>query len=133
MRSKIQLVDLVKFNPNHFYLDFWAPANMYAIAGGMPSMVMSATGALGALAYFKAAGGNKNFYANNYLMAGRLIMGATLGMALGYKFFGDRQRLHNAWLSERLRRRYPECMDLHQTDLWKLKGVTAPHEFYQWK
>jgi len=27
--------------------------------------------------------------------------------------FGDRQRLHNAWVAERLRRRYPESLKLN--------------------
>merc|ERR1712010_213666 len=104
MQGKIQRVDLVKFNPNHFHMDFWSAQNMYTI-----------------------------FYTNNLRVTGRLAIGLTLGLALGYSRFGDRQRLHNAYVAERLRRRYPESMNLHHTDLWRLKGVAAPHEFYQWK
>ena len=94
---------------------------------------MGGLGALGSLAYYQASGGHKNFYTNIMRMSGRLFIGLSLGLALGYNKFGDRQRLHNAYLAERLRRRYPESLSLHQTDLWKLKGVTAPHDFYQWK
>ena len=54
---------------------------------------------------------------------GRLAFGGVLGLALGYKFFGDRQRLHNAYIAERIRRRYPESMTLSTHDLWKYKGV----------
>ena len=133
MRGKIQLAELVKWNPQNFHMEFWSASNMYTILGGAPSMVMSGAGALGSLAYYQASGASANFYTNNMRAFGRLFMGATLGMALGYKFFGDRQRLHNAYLAERLRRRYPESMTLHQSDLWMVKGVTAPHEFYQWK
>ena len=133
MRGKIQLAELVKWNPQNFHMEFFDAANMYAILGGAPSMIMSGAGALGSYAYYQAGGASRNFYTNNMRGFGRLFVGATLGMAVGYKFFGDRQRLHNAYLAERLRRRYPESMTLHEHDLWRLKGVTAPHEFYQWK
>ena len=61
-------------------------------------------------------------------------MGFVLGAAVGFHKFGDRQKLHNAWVAERLRRRYPESMNLvvASGDLWKFKGVHAPHEFYKW-
>ena len=133
MQGKIQNAELVKFNPQNFHMEFFNAANMYNILGGAPSMIMSGAGALGSLAYYQAGGASKNFYANNMRGFGRLFVGATLGMGLGYKFFGDRQRLHNAYVAERLRRRYPESMNLVETDLWRLKGVSAPHEFYQWK
>ena len=133
MAGKIQAAELVKFNPQNFHLDFWDAGNMFTILGGAPTMVMGALGAVGSLAYYQAAGTHKNFYSNNMRVTGRLFIGLSLGLALGYNRFGDRQRLHNAYLAERLRRRYPESMELHQADLWKLKGVSAPHEFYQWK
>ena len=133
MRGKIQLAELVKWNPQNFHLEFFDANNMYKVLGGAPSMIMSASGAGFAMAYYQASGASKNFYTNNMRLFGRLFVGASLGMALGYKFFGDRQTLHNAYLAERLRRRYPESMALHQGDLWTLKGVAAPHEFYQWK
>jgi len=47
--------------------------------------------------------------------------------------FGERQRLHNAYVAERLRRRYPESKSLDAHDLWSLKGVTAPQEYYKWQ
>ena len=133
MRGKIQLVELIKFNPQNFHLDFWSAQNMYDILGGAPTMVLATVGAVGSLAYYQASGASRNFYTNNLRMFGRLFMGCSLGLALGYQQFGDRQRLHNAYVAERLRRRYPESMSLHQGDLWKLKGVTAPHDYYQWK
>ena len=107
---------------------------MFSLLGGGPSFLMGATGAMGSLAYYQAgSGASRNFYTNNLRASGRIFMGFSLGLALGYKFFGDRQRLHNAFIAERLRRRYPESITLHQADLWKLKGVYAAHEFYQWK
>ena len=133
MRGKIQLAELVKFNPQNFHLEFLDAGNMYTILGGAPSLACGVLGAAGSLAYYQAAGASKNFYINNLRTTGRLLFGLSLGLSLGYNKFGDRQRLHNAYLAERLRRRYPESMKLHQTDLWKLKGVTAPHEFYKWQ
>ena len=65
-------------------------------------------------------------------MWGRIIVGGLFGLAVGYMQFGDRQRLHNAWVAERLRRRYPECMNLKEHDLWELKGVKAEHAYYKW-
>ena len=133
MQGKIQRVDLVKFNPNHFHMEFFNAANMYSILGGAPTMAMGALGAAASYGYYAAGGASANFYTNNMKVAGRVGLGLALGLSLGYAKFGDRQRLHNAYLAERLRRRYPESMSLSQTDLWKLKGVVAPHEFYQWK
>ena len=133
MQGKIQRVDTVKFNPNNFHLDFWDAGNMYSILGGAPTMMLGALGAAGSLAYYQAAGSHPNFYTNNMRVTGRLAFGLTLGLALGYSRFGDRQRLHNAYVAERLRRRYPESMNLHLTDLYRVKGVDAPHDFYQWK
>ena len=132
MRGKIQSAELVKFNPQNFHLAFWDAGNMYTILGGAPAMIMGVAGATASLAYYQAAGAHKNFYVNNMRVTGRLMMGLTFGLALGYQQFGDRQMLHNAYLAERLRRRYPESMQLHQTDLWKLKGVNAPHDMYKW-
>ena len=40
--------------------------------------------------------------------------------------------MHNAYIAERIRRRYPESMNLNNHDLWKYKGVKATHEFYRW-
>ena len=133
MRGKIQSVELIKFNPQNFHMEFWSADNMYQILGGAPTMTFAVLGSLGSFAYYKAAGASRNFYTNNMRVTGRLLFGCTLGLALGYQQFGDRQRLHNAYVAERLRRRYPESLDLHQADLWKLKGVQAPHDFYQWK
>ena len=108
MQGKIQLAELVKFNPQNFHMEFFDAANMYAILGGAPSMIMSGAGALGSYAYYQAGGASRNFYTNNMRGFGRIFVGASLGMAVGYKFFDDCQRLHNAFLAERFRSRYPE-------------------------
>ena len=61
-----------------------------------------------------------------------MCLGFAVGSFIGYMKFGDRQRLHNAWVAERLKRRYPECVNLDAHDLWKLKGIKPRHEFYRW-
>ena len=114
-------------------MEFFNASNMVSILGGAPTMAMGVLGAAASYGYYAAAGQSPNFYTNNMKVTGRIGLGLSLGLGLGYMKFGDRQRLHNAYIAERLRRRYPESMTLHHTDLWKLKGVTAPHEFYQWK
>ena len=63
---------------------------------------------------------------------GRFVFGSIVGAGLGYMKFGDRQKLHNAWVAERLRRRYPASKSLSVHDLWQYKGVKAPHDFYRW-
>jgi len=62
----------------------------------------------------------------------RVLLGAAIGGWAGYMRFGDRQRLHNAWVAERLRRRYPETLSLDETNLWRFKGIKANHTFYKW-
>ncbi len=106
---------------------------MYQILGGAPSIVCGALGAAASFGYYAAGSQTRNFYANNMKVTGRLMFGLSIGLSLGYMKFGDRQRLHNAYLAERIRRRYPESMGLDTSSLWQFKGVNAPHEFYQWK
>ena len=62
----------------------------------------------------------------------RIFLGAVVGGWAGYLKFGDRQRLHNAWVAERLRRRYPESLNLDSHDLYRFKGIKAPQPFYRW-
>ena len=97
-------------------------------------MAYMGTGIAFALMYFKngAQHAPQSFYALNMRMWGRVIVGGIAGLAAGYMQFGDRQRLHNAWVAERLRRRYPECLALKEIDLWQLKGVKADHSYYKW-
>lgn len=74
-----------------------------------------------------------NYYVNLHQGFGRIAFGGLLGGAFGYSKFGDRQKLHNAWVAERLRRRYPESMSLTTSDLWQYKGVAADQDFYKWR
>lgn len=63
----------------------------------------------------------------------RFAFGAILGLGLGYMKWGDRQKMHNAYTAEKIRRRYPESMTLGAADLWQYKGVTASHAYYLWR
>eukprot|EP00353_Schmidingerella_taraikaensis_P002690 CAMPEP_0185583262 /NCGR_PEP_ID=MMETSP0434-20130131/21416_1 /TAXON_ID=626734 ORGANISM="Favella taraikaensis, Strain Fe Narragansett Bay" /NCGR_SAMPLE_ID=MMETSP0434 /ASSEMBLY_ACC=CAM_ASM_000379 /LENGTH=166 /DNA_ID=CAMNT_0028202289 /DNA_START=60 /DNA_END=561 /DNA_ORIENTATION=+ len=111
MQSKIQRIELVKFNPNNFHMEFFDGKNLYEIIGGAPTMISGVLGAGASFAYYSAGGMSRNFYSNNMRVAGRLSMGLTLGLALGYSRFGDRQRLHNAYLAERLAAATPSQWD----------------------
>ena len=74
-----------------------------------------------------------NFYVMVHQSFARFAFGAIVGGAWGFLKFGDRQRVHNAWVAERLRRRYPESMNLNVADLWQYKGVPATQEYYRWR
>ena len=52
MRGKIQRVDLVKFNPQNFHMEFFDVNNMYQILGGAPTCIMGALGAAGSVMYY---------------------------------------------------------------------------------
>ena len=137
MASKIQRIETIKHCPNHWHIEFFSASSMWNIAGGAPTAVFGAAGALVSYSYYlgKAAHMPRNFHAHNMHSFARLFFGASLGLAFGYTQFGDRQRLHNAWVAERLRRRYPESMNLSVAadDLWKFKGVKAQQEYYAWR
>ena len=134
MQGKIQRIEMIKHMPNHWHMTFWNMRNMWTVLGDMGTAAYAAVGTSIAVLYFKngAAHVTPNFYAYNLRLWGRIAMGMTFGIAAGYMQFGDRQRLHNAWVAERLRRRYPDCMSLKTGDLWQLKGVKADHSYYKW-
>ena len=134
MLDKIQRIETIKHMPNHWHLDFFNAQNMWTILGGYGTAAFTAAGVGISVMYFNAGQVHapRNFYAYNTRLWGRVIVGAMFGLAAGYQQFGDRQKLHNAWVAERLRRRYPDCMSLKEKDLWQLKGVKAEHSFYRW-
>ncbi len=117
---KIRPIEFIKHNPQLFHLDPFDPNNLFQCAGGLKTTVFAVTGGLIALSYFSNSmrGRPYNFYHNLHVGAYRFLMGALIGGGIGYSKFGDRQRVHNAYVAERLRRRYPQSMELHTTDLW---------------
>ena len=129
-------MDTIKHSPNHFHMEFLNMSNMYSIMGGMNTMVFGLLGAGISSAYYSGFASTQanNAYAHSLRTILRFKFGLLVGLAVGYNRFGDRQRMHNAYVAERLRRRYPECMNLsvEADGLWKLKGVHAPHDFYRW-
>ena len=54
MQGKIQRVDTIKFNPNHFHMDYFDGANWSTILGGAPTFAFGAAG--GAVSYSYYAG-----------------------------------------------------------------------------
>ena len=135
MSSRIRNIELIKHNPQMFYLDFFNLGNHFDVAGGIKTATFSVIGGWIALGYYMGQARTRpyNFYTNTHMGFWRFMFGASLGGAFGFQKFGDRQRLHNAWVAERLRRRYPEAKSLHTADLWQFKGVEATHEFYRWR
>ena len=51
MLDKIQRIELIKFNPNHFYLDPFQMSNVWSIMGGVPAFTMGALGSVVSYAY----------------------------------------------------------------------------------
>ena len=135
LSEKIRPIELIKHNPQLFYLNFFDFSNHFELVGGVKTTAFALVGGWLALSYFM--GGQKtrpyNFYVNLHQGFGRFCFGGLIGGGAGFLKFGDRQKLHNAWVAERLRRRYPEAMSLNTTDLWQYKGVAANHEFYRWR
>ena len=120
LSQRIRSIEFIKHNPQLFYLDFFNPQNHYEVAGGWKTLALSALGAWISFGYFTRAAAQRpyNFYYNLHQGFLRAVFGGILGAGFGYVKFGDRQRLHNAWVAERLRRRYPEAQTLGANNLW---------------
>ena len=133
--SKIRPIELIKHNPQLFHLQFWNLNNMFEILGGAKTCFLGVVGGTVATQYFlgKRALMPYNFYINVHMGFARFVFGAAVGLGLGYLKWGDRQKLHNAYVAERLRRRYPESMSLSTADLWQFKGVKAAYPYYNWR
>ena len=118
--EKIRSIELIKHNPQVFYKDFFDVNNHFELVGGVKTLAFAVVGGTFATSYFMMGQKTRpyNFYVNLHMGFGRFVFGALLGGAFGYLKFGDRQKLHNAWVAERLRRRYPESIHLKQSDLW---------------
>lgn len=134
MSSKIRPIDLIKYNPNLFHVWIYDLSQISSLLGGLKTDACIGLG--GAFGYYYYSLRTQNipdtFYIKNFRLFSRVFLGAVVGGAIGFLKFGDRQRVHNAWVAERLRRRYPESMNLDTHDLWKYKGIKPNNEFYRW-
>lgn len=131
---RIRSIELIKHNPNIFHVPLSDVSAGYQILGGHAWGASTFTGAAFGYWYYsqKVRLNPATFYTSILLTWSRLLLGAAIGGWAGYMRFGDRQRLHNAWVAERLRRRYPDALNIETQDLWKFKGVRAGHHFYRW-
>merc|ERR1711937_859911 len=102
---------------------------MLEILGGAKTCFAAVAGGTVATQYFlgKRATMPYNFYINVHMGMARFAFGALVGLGVGYMKWGDRQKLHNAYVAERLRKRYPESLSLNTADLWQYKGVKAAY------
>ncbi len=134
LRHKIRPIDLIKHNPNLFHVWVWSPTTMYELFGGAYFVGTTALGGGIGWWYFnqKLKYNPETYYTKMFKRYARVGLGLTLGAVVGYLKFGDRQRLHNAWVAERLRRRYPESLNLDTTDLYRFKGIKSNLEYYKW-
>ena len=131
--ARIRSIEFIKHNPNLFHVPLGVSEG-YQILGG--ASWLSTTVAGGAFGYWYYAQRTRlnpsTFYAGIFLSFARVFLGAAIGGWTGYLKFGDRQRLHNAWVAERLRRRYPDTLNIETHDLWRFKGIKANQHFYKW-
>lgn len=134
MPLKIREIELIKHNPNMFHVSLFDLGQAYQILGGASWLASATAGGLFGYWYYsqKLRSQPATFYTKILLSFSRIALGVFVGGWIGYMKFGDRQKLHNAWVAERLRRRYPESMDLTTTDLWRFKGVKAAQHYYRW-
>ena len=132
--ARIRSIELIKHNPNIFHVDLFDFGKGVEIAGGNGFLLSTFAGA--AFGYWYYAQRTRlnpaTFYTGIALSFSRIFLGALVGGAVGYLKFGDRQRLHNAWVAERLRRRYPDSLTIDTKDIWRFKGVKATQHFYRW-
>ena len=135
LSSRIRPIELIKHNPQLFHMNFFDVGQQYEILGGYKTFAMQLLGGVLAFAYFRGGRATRsyNYYTDVHGGFFRFFFGAAVGTGIGYLKFGDRQKMHNAYVAERLRKRYPASIDLHASDLWQYKGVPASHSFYQWK
>lgn len=131
---KVRSIDLIKHNPNLFYMKALSPATWYEVLGGIKGTLCAVGGAALSWQYYqlRLARTPAHFYQSIWISGWRIMLGLTVGGWVGFMKFGDRQRMHNAWVSERLRRRYPDAVNIKETDIWRFKGIPARHEFYRW-
>ena len=131
---RVRSIELIKHNPNLFYVNALDPVSVFQILGGTSWALSAGAGAFFGFWYYnqKRRSTPATFYSGILLAFSRVALGAALGGWFGYSKFGDRQRLQNAWVAERLRRRYPESLELTTRDLWRFKGVTANQQYYKW-
>ena len=124
MPYKIRPLDLIKYNPNMFHVNLFDSKATFQILGSYHWLTCTGLGAYFGYCYSsrRLAVNHEPFYVRTMHRWGRLVFGAVVGAWIGYMKFGDRQRLHNAWVAERLRRRYPESLMLNQEELWMVKG-----------
>ena len=134
LKYKIRPIQLVMHNPNLFWLNPKNVCGVYETLGGLPWLLSATTGVAVSLSYYKFSQSYSapSFYVNVYRTWGRFLFGLAIGGFVGFLRFGDRQRLHNAYTSYRIRKRYKESINIDEKDIWRHKGHKPHHEYYEW-
>ena len=132
---KIRPIQLVMHNPNIFWVSPYDVPKAVEVLGGLPFLATAGLGAGISMTYYKFGQANipATFYANVMKTWGRLLFGLAIGGYIGYLRFGDRQRLHNAYTSYRLRKRYAGAIDITEKDIWQYKGHKCHNDVYEWQ
>jgi hypothetical protein len=90
--SKIREIELIKHNPNLFWLWVYNPVNIYNILGGYKWAASASIGGLAGWWYFaqKLRHNPLDFYTRILLRSSRIGLGAVIGGFIGYLKFGER-------------------------------------------
>mmetsp|Transcript_22005 Transcript_22005/g.24445 ORF Transcript_22005/g.24445 Transcript_22005/m.24445 type:complete len:146 (+) Transcript_22005:13-450(+) len=134
--SKIRPIQLVMHNPNIFWVSPFNTPKAIEVVGGAGTVLSAGLGAGVAVTYYRFGQASipATFYANVFKTWGRVVFGLAIGGYIGYLRFGDRQKLHNAYTSYRLRRRYGDsARNITETDIWQYKGKKCNHAAYEWQ
>lgn len=86
MLGKIQRIETIKHNPNHWHMEPFDANNIWNILGGGPAFFYGVMGAAFSTAYYrnKSVHLTYNYYANHTRTASRIVFGLTLGLFAGY-------------------------------------------------
>ena len=135
LKYRIRPIEFVMHNPNLFWVSPYDAKNVFETLGGIPWLLTTAAGVGVSVGYYRFGQAHvpSTFYVNVMRTWGRVFFGLAIGGGIGFLRFGDRQRLHNAYTSYRIRRRYKESVNIDTKDLWKLKGHKPHQEYYQWQ
>ena len=113
MKQVINRISTIKHWPKHFYLYPLSPKTWYELSGPRP-LIMGCFTTFWCLLSFRT----RLYYTRmsvrtlRYHIMMRVFGGFSVGWLYGMYQWGDLQRLNNAYVAERILRRYPESLAL---------------------
>lgn len=133
MKGVIQRISTIKHAPMHFWISPFDLSTWASIAGPR-AFLLGTLGAIAAVFHHGSYAIHNKISAPHfrYGLFWRMGLCFTVGFGYGFHQWGDLQRLHNAYVAERLMRRYPESEALKFEGLASVEGKEPKHLFYKW-